>query len=208
MQALRPITLRSTTTRLEPLTVDHVPALFTVGMHPDLWRLQPKLVSTLEDMRAYVQTALDEQQRGESLPFAIVDRRSQQVVGSTRYMDISARHRRLEIGSTWITPAYQRTSTNTEAKLLLLSHAFEELQVIRIVLKTEILNQQSRAAILRLGATEEGTFRQHFIADTGRRRDMIYFAILEGEWPAVKSRLQARLRRSERDAAVEDQPAQ
>jgi N-acetyltransferase len=179
-----------------------------MGKHPELWRLQPTLITTFEDMRAYVQKALDEQQRGESLPFAIVDRPSRQVVGSTRYMDISSRHRRLEIGCTWVTPAYQRTSTNTEAKLLLLTHAFEELHVIRVVLKTEVLNKQSRAAILRLGATEEGIFRQHLIADSGRRRDMIYFAILEEEWPAVKSRLQARLRPSERDAGAEAQRRQ
>jgi len=195
MKAPCSTTLQTATTRLEPLTAAHVPALFQIGMHPELWRLQPTFISTAEEMQAYLQKALDEQERGESLPFAIVNRPSSQVIGSTRYMDISLPHRRLEIGCTWITPAYQRTQTNTEAKLLLLTHAFEQLKVIRVVLKTEVLNTTSRSAILRLGAREEGIFRQHLIADSGRRRDMIYFAILEDEWPTVKERLQERLRR-------------
>jgi RimJ/RimL family protein N-acetyltransferase len=110
-------------------------------------------------------------------------------------MDISPRNRRLEIGCTWLAAPYQRTATNTDTKLLLLTHAFEELHVIRVVFKTDLLNERSRAAILRLGAVEEGIFRQHLIADSGRRRDMIYFAILEHEWPAVKSRLRERLGR-------------
>ncbi|MDP3311678.1 MAG: GNAT family protein, partial [Polaromonas sp.] len=164
------------------------------GLFPDLWRLQPASISTQADMDAYVTAALDEQQRGLSLPFAIVRQHDGEVIGSTRYMDIALPHRRLEIGATWLSPACQRSGANTEAKLLLLTHAFETLQLIRVVFKTEVLNDQSRRALARIGAVEEGIFRQHLIAASGRRRDMVYFSILDSEWPAVKTRLQARLR--------------
>lgn len=194
LTTVRPTTLRAQATRLEPLATAHVSALFEVGSHPSLWLLQPTPISTVEDMRVYVAKALDEQQRGESLPFVIIDQASGRVIGSTRYVNIAPRHRRLEIGCTWIAPAYQRTRVNTEAKLLLLTHAFETLEAIRVIFKTDVLNQQSRAAIARLGAVEEGTFRQHLIADSGRRRDMIYFSILESEWPAVRANLEAKLR--------------
>ncbi|MDP3170047.1 MAG: GNAT family protein [Polaromonas sp.] len=191
---LAPITLSGIHTRLEPLSLDHVPALARAGLFPDLWRLQPASISTQADMYAYVTAALDEQQRGLSLPFAIVRQHDGEVIGSTRYMDIALPHRRLEIGATWLSPACQRSGANTEAKLLLLTHAFETLQLIRVVFKTEVLNDQSRRALARIGAVEEGIFRQHLIAASGRRRDMVYFSILDSEWPAVKTRLQARLR--------------
>jgi RimJ/RimL family protein N-acetyltransferase len=181
--------------RLEPLTLAHVPALARVGLDPTLWRLQPAPIETEDDMRRYVQTALQDQERGLSLPFAMEDTASGQVIGSTRYMDIAPAHRRLEIGATWLAPACQRTGANTEAKLLLLTHAFETLGVMKVVLKTEVLNTQSRQAILRLGAVEEGTFRKHLISSTGRARDMVYFSILDTEWPAVKAGLSDRLRR-------------
>jgi RimJ/RimL family protein N-acetyltransferase len=147
-------------------------------------------------MKAYVGKALEEQRQGASLPFVIVHQVSNQVIGSTRYMDIAPAHRRLEIGSTWLTSSHQRTGANTEAKLLLLTHAFETLRVIRVVLKTDALNQQSRRAIMRIGAVEEGTFRKHLVADSGRVRDMIYFSILDTEWPAVKAKLTAMQRSS------------
>ena len=191
----KPVVLSGTHVRLEPLTLEHSEALTRVGLHPELWTLQPRLIATAADMRSYVQSALDDQAGGVSLPFAIIDLASAQVIGSTRYMDIAIAHRRLEIGSTWYTPAFQRTAANTEAKLLLLTHAFESLACIRVVLKTETLNTQSRNAILRLGATEEGTFREHLIAESGRRRSMVYFSILEAEWPAIRQRLLDRLRR-------------
>jgi len=110
-------------------------------------------------------------------------------------MDVALEHRRLEIGATWLTPAAQRTGANVEAKLLLLTHAFETMGMQRVVLKTEALNMQSRTAILALGAVEEGTFRRHLIAESGRMRDMTYFSILDDEWPDVRARLCARLQR-------------
>jgi RimJ/RimL family protein N-acetyltransferase len=188
-----PLTLTGRHIRLEPLTLEHVPGLAEVGLVPELWRLQPTAIESPVHMREYVAKALEEQARGVSLPFAIIEQSSGQVIGSTRYMDIAMAHRRVEIGATWLAPAWQRTAANTEAKLLLLTHAFERLGVIRVVFKTEVLNTQSRAALLRLGATEEGIFRQHLIADSGRRRDMVYFAILEDEWPGIRERLTGRL---------------
>ena len=190
---LQPVTLRGNSVRLEPLTIEHVAALTRVGLDPELWRWQPKVIATAADMREYVQAALDQQSCGEGLPFVIIDPASEQVVGSTRYFDIVLRHRRLEIGATWIARSHQRTALNTEAKLLLLTHAFETLGAGKVVLKTEMLNEQSRRAILRLGAIEEGRFRQHLLADSGRPRDMVYFSILEAEWPAVKARLREKL---------------
>lgn len=191
---IEPVTLAGRHVRLEPLTADHSAPLARAGLFPELWRLQPSPLETEEDMRAYVRSALDDQEKGMSLPFAIVDPEDDEVIGSTRYMEIAPRHRRLEIGATWITPSRQRTGANTEAKLLLLTHAFETLRAIRVVFKTEVGNVQSRAALARIGAVEEGTFRQHLIADSGRRRDMVYFAILDSEWPEVKERLRSLLR--------------
>ena len=190
---LQPVTLAGENVRLEPLRLDHTPALACVGWHPELWHLQPAPITTEDDMRHYVQAALSDQQRGSGLPFVIVDTATDQVIGSTRYMDITLQHYRLEVGATWLTPTHQRSPANTEAKLLLLSHAFETLSIKRVVFKTEVLNDQSRKALLRIGAVEEGTFRQHLYTTSGRARDMVYFSILGKEWPAVKAALMARL---------------
>jgi N-acetyltransferase len=195
---VEPVTLRGQTVRLEPLTIDHVAALGVVGLEPELWRWIPTPVTTAAEMRAYVEIALDERRRGAAVPFAILHQPSETVIGSTRYANIDAVNRRLEIGWTWLTSAHQRTRANTEAKLLLLTHAFEDLGAVRVELKTDALNAQSRAAILRLGAVEEGTFRKHVITASGRWRDTVYFSILDTEWPAIKTRLVAASNRGER----------
>jgi N-acetyltransferase len=192
---IEPVTLRGSVVALEPMRMDHVDALTRVGLDPELWRWIPSSVSSAEEMRGYVATALDEQRRGVSLPFVIIARGTEQVVGSTRYGNIDLANRRLEIGWTWVTPAHQRTAVNTEAKLLLLTHAFERLQVNRVELKTDALNLKSRAAITRLGAIEEGTLRKHLVTSTGRIRDTVYFSIIDTEWPAVKRRLEVWLER-------------
>ena len=192
---LAPVTLNGSIVTLEPLTTAHTEALATVGLHPELWRLQPRVIATLADMRAYVELALEEQAQGKSLPFAVMHRASGSVVGSTRFMDIAPAHRRLEIGATWYTPRFQRTGVNVEAKLLLLTHAFERLDVQKVVFKTETLNHRSRTAILALGAKEEGTFARQLIADDGRPRDMVYFAIFDDMWPDVRRHLRQRLDR-------------
>jgi RimJ/RimL family protein N-acetyltransferase len=190
---VEPTTLRGRIVRLEPMKVEHIGPLTHVGLEPLLWRWIPNPVATAEDMRAYVATALDEQRRGVSVPFVIIDQISGQVIGSTRYANIEPVHHRLEIGWTWITPAHQRTAANTEAKLLLLTHAFEVLGALRVELKTDALNDRSREAILRIGAVEEGTFRKHMIASTGRVRDSVYYSIIDTEWPKVKANLRALL---------------
>jgi len=186
---VEPVTLSGETVRLEPLTIDHVAPLCAVGLDPELWRWIVAPVTNAAEMREYVEIALAEQRRGASLPFVIVDRASETVIGSTRFANIDAAHRRVEIGWTWITAAHQRTRTNTEAKRLLLTHAFESLGAMRVELKTDALNARSRAAILRIGAVEEGTLRRHQMTASGRVRDNVYFSILDTEWPAVKTRL-------------------
>lgn len=191
---IEPITLRGATVRLEPMTIGHAPALARVGLEPDLWRWIPTPLTTADEMRAYVASALDESRRGVSLPFVIIDQASDQVIGSTRYANIDAIDRRVEIGWTWITSAFQRTAANTEAKLLLLTHAFEMLRVNRVEFKTDALNERSRNAIKRIGAVEEGIFRKHKITASGRVRDSVYFSIIDTEWPAVRARLTKMLR--------------
>ncbi len=188
---VEPITLRGSFVRFEPMTLEHADALARVGLEPDLWRWIPTIVSTADDMQQYVARALEERERGVSMPFVIVDRTSGVVIGSTRYGNIDMSNRRVEIGWTWLAPAFQRTAANSEAKLLLLTHAFETLRVNRVELKTDALNARSRAAILRIGAKEEGTFRKHMIVEaTGRVRDTVYFSIIDTEWPAVKEKLE------------------
>ena len=179
--------------RLEPLTREHVPALCEVGLDPELWRLTVSHVGSVADMQRYVDAALADAARGTALPFAQVDVATGRVVGSTRLGNRAPEHRRIEIGWTWLARPWQRTALNTEAKLLLLSHAFESLGCQRVELKTDALNEGSRGAILRLGATEEGTLRRHMITDGGRVRDTVYFGILLDEWPGVRAGLQARL---------------
>jgi len=174
--------------RLEPLTLGHHAALCEVGFDEALWRWIPIKVSTPEGMRAYIETALSGKAAGHMFPFATVEKSSGRVIGSTRYMNIDRPNRRVEIGSTWISPPWQRTVVNTEAKYLMFKYAFEELGCIRVELKTDALNEKSRNAILRIGAKEEGIFRKHVICDDGRVRDSVYFSVIESEWPGVKPR--------------------
>jgi N-acetyltransferase len=188
-----PVTLEGRHVRLEPLSQAHQPGLAAVGLGEELWRWIPTPVRTPEEMSAYIATALEEQVRGVSLPFALIEKASGQAIGSTRYGNIDRTHHRVEIGWTWVAPAWQRSVVNTEVKYLLLRHAFETLSCIRVELKTDSLNERSRAAILRIGAREEGTFRNHMITASGRIRHTVYFSVLDSEWPVVKSRLQTML---------------
>jgi len=191
---IAPVVLEGQHVRLEPLAPEHVDGLAAVGLDEDLWKWIPVPVRTVEEMSSYVQTALNEQTKGSALPFALIERDSGRIIGSTRYSNIDRDHHRLEIGWTWVARQWQRTAINTEAKYLLLRHAFETLKCIRVELKTDSLNERSRAAILRIGAREEGTFRNHMITASGRIRHTVYFSILDSEWPEVKARLEARLR--------------
>lgn len=188
-----PVVLEGRHVRLEPLREDHLAGLAEMGLDEELWRWIPTPVRTTEEMAAYIATALREQAQGVSLPFALVERRTGRPIGSTRYGNIDRTHGRVEIGWTWVAREWQRTAINTEAKYLLLTHAFETLGCIRVELKTDSLNERSRAAILRIGAREEGTFRNHMITAGGRIRHTVYFSVVDSEWPGVKARLEEKL---------------
>jgi RimJ/RimL family protein N-acetyltransferase len=191
---IAPVLLHGRYVGLEPLTPEHTAQLADVGLEDDLWKWIPIPVRTAEEMSAYVQTALNEQAAGFALPFALIEKSSGRAVGSTRYGNIDRVHHRVEIGWTWVARPWQRTAINTEAKYLLLRHAFETLRCIRVELKTDSLNDRSRAAIFRIGARQEGIFRNHMITASGRIRHTVYFSIVDSEWPEVKARLEAKLR--------------
>lgn len=198
-----PVVLEGDTVRLEPLSFDHLAGLTEVGLEAELWRWTLFQVSTPGDMRAYVEMALGAAAEGSEVPFAIVERASNRVIGSTRYMSIEPRHRRLEIGSTWVATSWQRSAVNSEAKLLLLRHAFGVLGALRVEFKTDSLNERSRGALAGIGAIEEGTLRNHLITETGRRRHSVYFSVIEEEWPRVQQQLESRLARHRRAAEQE-----
>ena len=186
-----PVTIEGSVVRLEPVRLDHAAQLWQVAKDhlDDIFRWFPYRMRTREDFDGLVANASAEQERGESVVFATVEKSSGRVIGSTRFMNIDRANRRVEIGSTWIAPPWQRTAVNTEAKYLMLRHAFDVWGCIRVELKTDALNEKSRNAILRIGAKEEGTLRRHLITHTGRVRDTVYFSILDSEWADAKSRL-------------------
>jgi RimJ/RimL family protein N-acetyltransferase len=191
---VEPMILEGKFVKLEPMQLEHVDALAEVGLEESLWKWIPTQCKTREDMENYVRLALSDQERGIALPFVTIEQASGTVIGSTRFGNIDVANKRAEIGWTWINPKWQRTVVNTEAKFLMLSHAFETWKCIRVELKTDALNEKSRNAILRIGAKEEGIFRKHMITSTGRYRDTVYFSVLDSEWPTVKQRLLERLR--------------
>ncbi len=190
-----PVTLEGSVVRLEAVRREHAQLFWDVAQNDleDIFRWIPYSMNTREDFEKLVDKAFAEQERGESVVFATVERSSGKTVGSTRFMNIDRVNKRVEIGSTWIAPAWQRTAVNTEAKYLMLRHAFEVWGCIRVELKTDGLNQKSRNAILRIGAKEEGTLRRHLVTSTGRVRDTVYFSILDSEWPEAKARLESKL---------------
>jgi RimJ/RimL family protein N-acetyltransferase len=192
LDIVMPITLEGSAVRLEPIRREHA-EVFWEAAHKaldNIFQWIPYRMQTREDFERLVEKAFDEQERGDSVVLATVERSSGRVIGSTRFMNIDRINRRVEIGSTWIAPAWQRTPINTEAKYLMLQHAFEVWKCMRVELKTDALNQRSRNAILRIGAKEEGILRKHLITWTGRVRDSVYFSILDTEWPDVKTRLE------------------
>jgi RimJ/RimL family protein N-acetyltransferase len=167
--------------------------LCAVGLDERLWRLTVSQVRTPEHMRAYVDQALREQATGVALPFATVDQKSGAVIGSTRFGNIDVPNRRVEIGWTWLGVDWQRSAANTEAKLLMLGHAFDSWHCIRVEFKTDVLNERSRTALLRIGAKEEGIFRRHMVTESGRLRDSVYYSIIAEEWGEVRAGLRAML---------------
>lgn len=191
---IEPITLAGRHVRLEPLSLTDQQALVTAASDGELWTLPYTVVPSQETIVEYISNTLQEQERGSEQPFVIIDVQGKRIVGSTRYTRIDTANRQLEIGYTWLAKSAQRTAINTEAKYLLLKNAFEDQRCIRVEFMTDILNERSRAAILRLGAKEEGVLRNHMIMPNGRYRDSVCFSIIESEWPVVKERLNDRLR--------------
>jgi len=187
---ISPVILEGRQVRLEPLSLAHEESLIAAAADGELWNSIVTIVPSRATMAGYIASALEEQVRGSELPFVIVRKSSGQVVGSTRLYFIDRENRHAEIGYTWLAASAQRTGVNTEAKLLLLTYAFEVWRCIRIAFMTDVLNAQSRAAISRLGAKEEGILRNHMIMSGGRYRDSVCFSIIEAEWPEVKARLQ------------------
>ena len=188
-----PVTLEGRFVRLEPLSMNHLAPLCEVGLDPELWRMCLSVIGSQDDMTSYIATALQWQAEGTALPFVTIERSSGTVVGSTRFANIDRRHRRVEIGWTWIARPWQHTPVNTEAKYLMLTHAFETLGCIRVELKTDSLNEKSRNAMLRIGAKEEGILRNHMITQGGRIRHTVCFSITNDEWPGVKRSLEGKL---------------
>ncbi|MBA2380063.1 MAG: GNAT family N-acetyltransferase [Blastocatellia bacterium] len=192
---IEPVTLHGEFVRLEPMNREHTAELCEAGLDPVLWRWTMNEIATADDMAQYVEQALAEQGRGISLPFVTRDVASDKIVGSTRFGNVTPEHRRVEIGWTWVSPAFQRTYVNTEAKLLMLTHAFEVWECVRVELKTDVLNEKSHNAMLRIGAKREGVLRRHVITDKGRFRDNVFFSIINEEWTETKKALVAKLRR-------------
>ena len=193
---ISPFTLEGEHVRLEPLRAEHAPLLWEIAKNDlaNLFQWIPYRLETFADFEQFNAQVLDEQRRGLTVPFATFGLDSDQIVGTTRYMNMDLLNRKVEIGSTWIGVPWQRTIINTEAKYLMLRHAFEAWGCVRVELKTDAMNQRSRTAILRLGAKEEGTLRKHMLTWNGRQRDSVYFSILDTEWPAVKAGLESKLK--------------
>lgn len=187
---LRPIVLTGNLVRLEPLGYEHKDDLVAAAAFDEIWTyLDEPTPRTAQAVEALIQDALDEQERGGRIPFAIVDVRTNRAVGSTSYIDIRPQDRTVEIGWTWITPSHWGTGANTEAKFMLMRHAFEEHSAGRVAIKTDLRNERSQRAIAKLGAVREGVWRNHRLLSTGRYRDSVFYSVIDSEWPQVRDRL-------------------
>jgi RimJ/RimL family protein N-acetyltransferase len=191
-----PVTLTGRHARLEPMAERHAADLLEAGRDPSIWTyLSRPAFRDLADTGAWIKEVLAEVAAGRQVAFVIVDLANGRAVGSTRYLDLRHADRGIEIGSTWLGTAAQRTAINTECKYLLLEHAFETLGALRVQLKTDARNLRSQAAIARIGATREGVLRHHMIVRDGHIRDSVYFSVVDSEWPSVKASLLAKLGR-------------
>jgi RimJ/RimL family protein N-acetyltransferase len=188
-----PATLAGEAVRLEPLAERHWPGILAVGLAPELWTWTIERVRGEPDLRRWFDQALAAAAGGRAVPFATIVGESGRVVGSTRFGNLDPHNRRVEIGWTWVAPAWQRTGVNAEAKYLMFRHAFEVWGCHRVELKTDALNVPSRGAMARLGAREEGVFRRYQLRQDGRVRDTAWYSVIADEWPGVKSGLERRL---------------
>jgi RimJ/RimL family protein N-acetyltransferase len=189
------LTLTGTTVELQPLQREHAAALLAAAADGELWNLKVTHIPGPDTVDTYIDTALAGRESGSMIPFTLVRRDTGQVVGSTRFWKVDRVNRKLEIGHTWLAQSTQKSTINTEAKLLLLTYAFEVLNCVRVQFTTDELNEKSRAAILRLGAVQEGIVRHERIMPDGRKRNSVRFSIIDSEWPQVKVNLQAKLQR-------------
>ncbi|MGH2507821.1 MAG: GNAT family N-acetyltransferase, partial [Ktedonobacteraceae bacterium] len=185
-----PVHLVGKRAELVPLEVAHIPDLYTTGNNPEIWHHLPMTVNTLDDMSDVVYAFLEDQQKGRSLPFTIIDQESNRVVGSTRFHNISHENWSIEIGKTWLSPTVWGTHLNTECKYLLMRHCFETLHTIRVQLKTDVRNIRSQRAIERIGGVRDGVLRNHWIQPDGYKRSSVYYSILLEEWPERKKMLE------------------
>jgi N-acetyltransferase len=193
--AMVPVTLAGRHVRLVPLAAEHLPALTTAGADPAIWQWYSVTGHTPETMRAFVQDGIDSAQKGTAVPFTVIEAASGAIVGSTRFGTIERRHRRAEIGWTWLAPRVQRTPINTEMKYLMLGHAFDAWRLMRVEFKTDSFNDKSRNALARIGATFEGIHRNHMVTYTGRIRHSAWYSVTDTDWPDVKRGLEAKLAR-------------
>lgn len=193
---VRPVTLQGRIVRLEPLSLDHLDDLAMVAFEGDLWRWTVVQPTDTAGLQAWIEAAVAAGEAGTEQPFATVDQGTGRAIGSTRFMSIVPEHRRLEIGWTWVALAHQRSGANREAKLLQMTHAFEVLGANRVEFKTDSLNTKANPGLIGIGATYEGTFRNHMIMPGGRLRHSTYYSVIRDEWPEVKARLETKLARA------------
>ncbi|MGZ3242124.1 MAG: GNAT family N-acetyltransferase [Burkholderiaceae bacterium] len=195
MTFIKPITLKGQYATLEPLTPEHCDELKIAVADGELWKLWYTFIPKPQDMPAEIERRLGLQTQGNWVPFAIRRNDTKTICGMTNYMNIDAPNRRVEIGGTWHAKSAQRTFVNTECKLMLLTHAFENLKCISVEFRTNFMNHQSREAIARLGAKQDGILRNHMLNSDGTYRDTVAFSIIESEWPTVKNHLRHKLDR-------------
>ena len=190
---LNSIELTGNLVTLKPLTLKDVPGLTDAVKDGDIWKLWYTSAPKPDEVKAYIQRAIGEFDMDKSLPFAISSNESNRIVGTSRFMNADARNKRVEIGTTWYSQSAQRTGINTECKYLMLQYAFETLGCIAVEFRTHWHNTQSRNAIARLGAKQDGVLRNHQIDPYGLLRDTVVFSILNSEWPTVKNSLQFKM---------------
>lgn len=189
------IHLTGTHVDLIPLQVSHTDALFVASQHEEIWTHMTVRLDSKQDVEQYIQKAMEHKQMGIEFPFVIIEKETMQIIGSTRYLDISYPHQRLEIGGTWLARSHWRSKANTECKYMLLSHAFDKMSMQRVQIKTDQANLRSQQAIERIGATKEGLFRNHMVRLDGTRRHSVIYSIIEEEWPQVRQHMEQLLNR-------------
>jgi N-acetyltransferase len=192
---LDPVVLEGRIVRLEPLQLEHVPGLAEVGLDPAIWRWTIARPTTENELRAWAETAMRAREAGTEYPFATIEEATGRPIGSSRFLNIALEHKRVEIGWTWLAPAWQRTGANREAKLLMLGYAFDVLGCRRVEFKTDSNNDPSRNALLGIGASFEGIFRKHIVMPGDGVRHSAWYSVIDDDWPAVRERLEAGLRR-------------